>query len=195
MVVIIGDSGQFQVKYYRERKQICTQSAYNLIPCWTVILQYYTTYSLITLIFEIYFTCNVAKYQIIKPHEPCRYNRIVVFNHCGVYSPYNAWAPSCWNTTSASQLEADLVAASVQKFAENFISLCRQLISYQLGDNGNVPDDNSPSVQDEKFSKPKFRDSMWIIPWLGIGLNLMHIKHILTLEKRFVGTCFTAAHL
>jgi hypothetical protein len=53
------------------------------------------------------------------------------------------------HTNSASQLEADLEAASVKQFAENFISLFRQLISYQFGDNGNVPDDNSPSVQNE----------------------------------------------
>jgi hypothetical protein len=69
-----------------------------------------------------------------KPHIPRRYNRISVFNHCVVYSPYHAWAPSCWNTTSVSQLEAELEAASVQQFADNYLSLCRQCIKYQTAD-------------------------------------------------------------
>jgi hypothetical protein len=60
-------------------------------------------------------------------------------------------------------MEADIEAASVQQFAENFISLFRQLLRYQMFDNGNVQDDNSPSVQAENFSIPKVQDSMRII--------------------------------
>jgi hypothetical protein len=73
-------------------------------------------------------------YPKIKPHTPHRYNRIVVFNPCGVYSLYKEWTPSCWKIISVSQLEADLEASSVQQFVENFLSMCRQLISYQTGD-------------------------------------------------------------
>jgi len=72
--------------------------------------------------------------SIIKPLTPHRYNRTVVFNHCVVYFPYNSWAPSCWNTTSVSQLEADLEAVSVQQVADNYLSLCRQCIRYQIAD-------------------------------------------------------------
>ena len=71
---------------------------------------------------------------MIKAHTPHRYNSFVVFNQCGVHSPYNARAPSCWNTTAASQLEADLEAASVQQCAENYLSAWRQRIRYQTGD-------------------------------------------------------------
>jgi len=71
---------------------------------------------------------------MIKPHEPHRYNRIVVFNHCAVYSPYNDWNQSCWNTTAASQQDADREAASVQQSAENYLSFCRQRNRYQTGD-------------------------------------------------------------
>jgi len=45
-----------------------------------------------------------------------------------------------------------------------YFSLCRQCIRYQMGDHGNVPDDNSLSVQAEEVSIPKDRDSMRIIP-------------------------------
>jgi hypothetical protein len=86
------------------------------------------------LIFEIYFTCSGARYPMTKHHAPRRYNRIVVFNHCAVHSPYNDWNPSCWNTTAASQQDADREAASVQQSSENYLSLCRQRNRYQTGD-------------------------------------------------------------
>jgi len=86
-------------------------------------LKYYTTYSLRPLLFEVHDTYSGAGYPMTKPHTPHRHNRIVLFNHCMAYSPYNAWAPSCWNTTSVSQLEADLDVASVQQFADNYLSL------------------------------------------------------------------------
>jgi len=62
------------------------------------------------------------------------HKKTVVFNHCALYFPYHVWAPSCWNTTSVSQLEADLEAASVQQLADNYLSLCRQCIRYQTAD-------------------------------------------------------------
>jgi hypothetical protein len=71
---------------------------------------------------------------MIKPRTPYRYIRIVMFNHCEVHSPNNAWTPSCWNTTAASQHDADLEAASVQQSAENYLSFCRQRNRYQTGD-------------------------------------------------------------
>lgn len=91
-------------------------------------------YVLSPLLFEIHVTCSGARYPMIKSHTPHRYNSIVVFKHCGVYSPYNASAPSCWNTNSVSQLEADLEVASVQQCVENCLSALRQSIRYQSGD-------------------------------------------------------------
>jgi hypothetical protein len=68
----------------------------------------------------MYFICSSAKYPMIEHLEHRIYNRNVEFAHCWVYSPRSDWAPSCLNTTSASQLESDLEEAtydSSQKIA------------------------------------------------------------------------------
>jgi hypothetical protein len=124
----------FQVKCCLQWNQIRKQCPYNLIPFYTVSLKYYTTYSLRPLLFQIHDTSSGARYPMSKPHTPHRYNRIVVFNHCVLYPLYNVWAPACWNTTFVSQLEAELEAASVQQFADSYLSLCRQCIRYQTAD-------------------------------------------------------------
>ena len=94
----------FQVKCCWQWNQIRKQGPHNLIPCYTARLKYYTPYSLRPLVFEIHVTCSGARYPKIKPHKPHRYtySRIVVFSHSVLYSPYNAWVRSCWNTTSVS---------------------------------------------------------------------------------------------
>jgi hypothetical protein len=111
-------------------------SLYILNICYTVNLKYYTIrlYSLKPLLFDIHVTCRDARYPVIKPHTPHRHNRVVLFNHSGVYSTYNSWSPSCWNPSSVSQLEADLEAASVQQFVENYLTMCRQRIGYHTVD-------------------------------------------------------------
>ena len=60
----------FQVKYYRFLKQIRKLGPHIPTNCKTVILKYYTTYSLRPLLFEMHVTCRGATYPIIKPHEP-----------------------------------------------------------------------------------------------------------------------------
>jgi len=68
------------------------------------------------------------------------------------YIPHTMHEFRLVETPSASQLEADLEVGSVQQLAENFISLCRQRIRYQTNNYGNVPDDNSQSIQAEEIS-------------------------------------------
>jgi hypothetical protein len=122
------------VKFCWQWNEIRKQGPHNLILFYAVSLKYYISYSAKPLLLQVHVTCRGARNLMIKLHTPHRYNRIVVFNHCVLYSPYNASAPSCWNTTSVSQPVADLEAASVQQFAENYISLCRERIRYQTGD-------------------------------------------------------------
>ena len=131
------------------------QVPHNLILCYIVSLKYYIIFVLRSLLFDIHVTCRGAGYPMVKAHTPHRNNRIIVFNHCVVNTPQYDWNQSCWNTTAASQQDADLEAASVQQSAENYLSLCKQRNRYQTGEHTL----HHPYIIDINFCK------ILVVPW------------------------------
>jgi hypothetical protein len=84
------------------------------------------------LLFEIHVTRKGARYPKIKPHTSHRYNRIVVFNHCVIF-PIQCMSPVLLKHNLCLTAGVRPWSTSVQEFSENYLSLCRQRISYQTG--------------------------------------------------------------